>query len=61
MCIRDREYLVKNHDKMEAKVYTAPPEIDITIAEHKLQAMGVKIDRLSDEQKSYITGWEEGT
>ena len=55
------EYLVKNHDKMEAKVYTAPAEIDTTIAEHKLQAMGVKIDRLSDEQKGYITGWEEGT
>ena len=55
------EYLVKNHDKMEAKVYTAPAEIDTMIAEHKLQAMGVRIDSLSDEQKSYITGWEEGT
>ncbi len=55
------EYLVKNHDKMESKVYTVPGEIDTKIAEHKLQAMGVKIDTLSDEQRSYITGWEEGT
>ena len=55
------EYLVKNHEGMKANVYTVPAEIDTTIAEHKLQAMGVKIDALSDEQKSYITGWEEGT
>ena len=55
------EYLVKNHKDMKPAVYTAPAEIDTTIAEHKLQAMGVKIDTLSDEQKSYITGWEEGT
>ena len=55
------EYLVKNHKNMKPAVYTAPDEIDVMIAEHKLQAMGVKIDSLSDEQKSYITGWEEGT
>ena len=55
------EYLVKNHDGMRPDVYTVPASIDTTIAEHKLQAMGVRIDKLSDEQKSYITGWEEGT
>ena len=55
------EYLVKNHKSMEPKVYTVPGDIDTKIAEHKLKAMGVKIDTLSDEQKSYIMGWEEGT
>ena len=55
------EYLVKNHEGMRPDVYTVPASIDTTIAEHKLQAMGVRIDKLSDEQKSYITGWEEGT
>lgn len=55
------EYLVKNHDKMENKVYTAPSDIDTKIAEHKLESLGVKIDTLTDEQKSYISGWEEGT
>lgn len=55
------EYLVKNHGSMEKGVYTVPNEIDVTIAEHKLKAMGVKIDSLSDEQRSYITGWQEGT
>lgn len=55
------EYLVKNHDRMENKVYTVPADIDVKIAEHKLEAMGVKIDSLSSEQRKYISGWEEGT
>ena len=55
------EYLVKNHNKMENKVYTVPAEIDALIAEYKLEAMGVSIDTLSSEQKKYISGWEEGT
>ena len=55
------EYLVKNHEKMENGVHTVPSNIDVTIAEHKLKAMGVRIDSLSDEQRSYITGWQEGT
>ncbi|MFA6679405.1 MAG: adenosylhomocysteinase [Candidatus Methanomethylophilaceae archaeon] len=55
------EYLVKNHKKMENKVYPVPSEIDTVIAEHKLKAMGVTIDTLSNEQKKYISGWEEGT
>jgi adenosylhomocysteinase len=55
------EYLVKNHKKMENKVYTVPAEIDTIIAEHKLKTMGVSIDTLSNEQREYISGWEEGT
>jgi adenosylhomocysteinase len=55
------EYLVKNHDTMNKGVHTVPHEIDVTIAEHKLKAMGVKIDKLSKAQKEYITGWKEGT
>ncbi len=55
------EYLVKNHKDMKNGVYTVPNSIDVTIAEHKLKAMGVRIDSLSDEQRSYITGWQEGT
>ena len=46
---------------MENGVHTVPSNIDVTIAEHKLKAMGVRIDSLSDEQRSYITGWQEGT
>ena len=55
------EYMVKNSASMEAKVYTAPDSLDYDIARTKLAAMGAEIDELTDEQRSYITGWQEGT
>lgn len=55
------EYMVKNHSDMKAGVYTAPDSLDVDIARTKLKAMGVTIDDLTDEQRSYITGWQEGT
>ena len=55
------EYLAKNRDRMECKVYTVPEEMDNEIARIKLKTMGVAIDELSDEQKRYMSGWESGT
>ena len=55
------EYLIKNHKKLENKVYRLPEEIDHEIARLKLKAMGVKIDTLTAEQKRYLESWEEGT
>lgn len=55
------EYMVKNADKLEKKVYSVPEEIDAEIARIKLEAMGVHIDVLTDEQVKYLNSWEEGT
>jgi adenosylhomocysteinase len=55
------EYLLKNHDKLKKQVYPVPVEIDKDIARIKLEAMGVKIDILTDEQLKYLSSWEEGT
>ena len=55
------EYMAKNADKLEKKVYSVPTEIDNEIARLKLEAMGVKIDILTDEQLHYLNSWEEGT
>ena len=55
------EYMVKNADKMENKVYGIPDEIDREIARLKLAAMGVEIDTLTPEQVKYLNSWEEGT
>jgi len=55
------EYLVKNAGKLPAKVLTLPEEIDNKIAELQLKAMGVEIDRLTEEQKRYLGSWREGT
>jgi len=55
------EYIVKNHKKLEKKVYPVPEEIDKEVARLKLNAMDIKIDTLTDEQKEYLSSWEMGT
>ncbi len=47
--------------KMQSKVYTVPKEIDENVAELKLKAMGIKIDKLTEEQQKYLSTWEMGT
>ena len=48
------EYLVKTEGKLEHKLYSVPVEIDRKVAEMKLSAMGITIDKLSDEQIEYL-------
>ena len=55
------QYIVKNHKKLENKVYRVPESIDKNIAKLKLDAMGVKIDHLTAEQEKYLHSWEMGT
>jgi adenosylhomocysteinase len=55
------EYMVKNADQLEKKVYSVPADIDREIARLKLAAMGVQIDTLTAEQLAYLNSWEEGT
>jgi adenosylhomocysteinase len=55
------EYLLKKAAELENSVYTIPEDIDREIARLKLEAMGVEIDVLTEEQKKYLASWEEGT
>ena len=55
------EYMVKNADKLKKTVYSVPAEIDAEIARLKLEAMGVHIDILTEEQIRYLNSWQEGT
>jgi adenosylhomocysteinase len=55
------DYILKNKDKLDPKVYQLPPEIDDQISRLQLQALHVKIDTLSPRQKKYLAGWQEGT
>lgn len=55
------EYLAKNGAKLEKRVYPVPLEIDQRVAKLKLDAMGIRIDSLTDEQKQYLSSWELGT
>ncbi|MEM3673382.1 MAG: adenosylhomocysteinase [Candidatus Bathyarchaeia archaeon] len=54
------EYLAEN-EKMPPKVYPVPKEIDEAVARLKLEAMQIKIDKLTEEQKKYLATWEMGT
>lgn len=55
------EFFVKQKGKLEVKVYTISPDMDREIARLKLEAMGVKFDTLTKEQKHYLGSWQEGT
>ena len=55
------EYMVKNAKKLEKEVYGVPENIDEEIAGSSSIAMGVKIDKLTPEQKKYLASWEMGT
>ncbi|MCD6415261.1 MAG: adenosylhomocysteinase [Planctomycetes bacterium] len=47
--------------KLGAGVHQVPEEIVNRVARLKLESMGIRIDRLTPEQKAYLAGWETGT
>ena len=53
--------LAKEGKNLKPDVYEIPRSQDEQVARLKLASMGIKIDKLSDEQEKYLTGWEEGT
>ena len=55
------EYLVQNHELLQAQVYPVPRDIDQEVARLKLRAMGTQIDQLTEEQRQYLSSWSEGT
>lgn len=55
------EFLMKNADTLEVKIHTLPPEIDAEVASIKLDSLGGGLERLTDEQRDYLSGWQEGT
>ena len=55
------EYAAKNKGKMKPEVIQLPEEIDNAIAMLKLEAYGVNIDELDQDQIKYLNSWEEGT
>ena len=55
------EHLIRKRGTLRNAVYPVPGEIDRRIAELKLAAIGVRIDRLTPEQRKYLASWEMGT
>lgn len=55
------EFILNNSKDLENKVYVIPEDVDKEIAQIKLDALGVSIDKLTAEQENYLSSWEEGT
>ncbi|MEW5923604.1 MAG: adenosylhomocysteinase [Candidatus Zixiibacteriota bacterium] len=55
------EYLIGSAAKLKNQVYIVPEKIDNQIAALKLKSMGIKIDKLTPEQKKYLASWDMGT
>jgi adenosylhomocysteinase len=55
------EHMLANHGELANDVHPVPEAIDREIARLKLRASGVRIDRLTPEQKKYLSSWEMGT
>ncbi|MBW7457418.1 adenosylhomocysteinase [Paenibacillus sepulcri] len=53
------KYVNDNYQTIGAKVVNVPYELDQRVAEYKLAAMGMAIDKLTDEQKAYQESWTE--
>lgn len=54
-------YIVENGRRLEKRVYAVPVEIDRRVAELKLSAMGLKTEKLTEEQFKYLHSWQMGT
>jgi len=54
------EYILNRPD-LDQRVYCLPVKIDQEIASIKLKSMGIKIDRLTPEQRRYLSSWKMGT
>ena len=46
---------------LEVRVHAVPKEVEEHVATVKLESMGIKIDRLTPEQRTYLSSWSEGT
>jgi adenosylhomocysteinase len=55
------EFCVRNKGKLAAAVHPVPAEVEQYVAREKLASMGIRIDELTDQQKRYMSGWEQGT
>ena len=51
-------YVKEHYKTLQNKVYDVSGEIDSLIAGRKLSAWGIEIDRLTEEQKRYLSSWD---
>jgi adenosylhomocysteinase len=55
------EFMIRNHARLGKTVHGVPDVIDREVARLKLRSLNVGIDRLTSEQRHYLSSWSEGT
>jgi adenosylhomocysteinase len=55
------EFIASKYKTLSKTVHTLPSNIDERIASLKLKALGIGIDKLTADQKNYLSSWDEGT
>ncbi len=54
-------YLLNTEHNLSPGVYDVPSEIDERIAQLKLEALGIRLDTLNEDQRAYQNAWRHGT
>ena len=54
-------WVITNKKALDTRVHQVPKAVEDQIATLKLSSMGIKCDRLTPEQKKYLSSWEFGT
>jgi adenosylhomocysteinase len=54
-------WVVTNKKALDTSVHQVPKTVEDHIATLKLASMEIKCDRLTPEQKKYLSSWEFGT
>ena len=54
-------YLVQSKGQLKPGVYEVPRALVTEIGSLKLKALGIAIDELTEEQRTYLASWEIGT
>jgi adenosylhomocysteinase len=55
------EYVAANHENLDNSVHVLPEELDSQIARLKLEARGIFIEGMTEEQVVYTNSWDQGT
>jgi adenosylhomocysteinase len=55
------ELIVQRGAELGKGCFNLPADLDDGIAALQLQALGIEIDSLTDEQRAWLKGWEQGT
>ncbi|MDO4518226.1 MAG: adenosylhomocysteinase, partial [Bacillota bacterium] len=51
-------YILRNHEKLPKGLVDVSDEIDHIVARRRLEAWGIEIDKLTEEQEAYLSSWQ---